>query len=94
VSQTLRTADSILKELVFHVQPPRGCAIRLTERIAVGFFEPNWTSTADELEPLKLAIYDQKVAELRKTNPKIDWSDIKVESDARSIARWLSEVEG
>ena len=90
----LRSAESILKELMLHVQPPRGCVIRLTERISSGAFEPNWGSTCDTLEPLKLALYDQKIADLRKTHPKIDWSEVKVVDGSRSIARWLTEVEG
>lgn len=93
MAATLRTADSVLWELVNLVQPPRGCEIRLTERIAVGVFEPNWTSTVGALEPLKLALYDQKVAELRKAHPKLDWSGVTVVAGSRSIARFLSEVD-
>jgi hypothetical protein len=93
VIPTLRSAESLLKELLLHVQPPRGCTIRLTERIASGAFEPNWSAAADKLEPLKLALYDQKVAELRKSDTKVDWSEVKVVGGSRSIARWLSEVE-
>ena len=90
--QTLRSAESILKEVIVHVQPPRGCEIRLTERLADGAFGPNWSSTSGDLEPLKLALYDQNINDLRKTNPKIDWSDVKLVEGSRSLARWLAEV--
>ena len=88
----LRSAESILRELILIVQPPRGCEIRVTERISSGAFAPNWGSTCGNLEPLKLALYDQKVADLRKAHPKIDWSDVKAVADSRSVARWLSEA--
>ena len=81
----MRSAESILRELILIVQPPRGCEIRVTERISSGAFGPNWGSTCGNLEPLKLALYDQKVADLRKAYPKIDWSDVKAVADLRSV---------
>ena len=81
----LRSAESILRELILIVQPPRGCEIRVTERISSGAFEPNWGSTCGNLEPLKLALYDQKVADLRKAHPKIDWSDVKAVANWRGV---------
>ena len=59
------------------MQPPRGWGMRVSQRISSGAFGPNWGSTCGNLEPLKLALYRLKVADLRKAYPKIDWSDVK-----------------
>lgn len=37
---------------------------------------------------------NEKIAELHKTDPQIDWSDVKLIAGRRRVALWLSEVEG
>ena len=49
----------------------------------------NW-----QYEAQKLARYNEKIAELRKTDPRIDWSDVKILVGPRRVALWLSEVNG
>src|SRR5262249_55428489 len=61
-----------------HVRPPRGCAIVLTEWKSRGPTEPNWVAATGNMEAQKLARYNEKIAELRKTDPQIDWSDVKI----------------
>jgi len=45
------------------------------------------------MEAQKLARYNEKIAELRKTDPQIDWSDVKILRGLHRVVLWLSEVE-
>jgi hypothetical protein len=91
----MKSAEAILRELVQHVRPPRGCAIVLTEWNSGGPVDPNWVAACGNMEAQKLVRYNEKVAELRKTHSKIDWSDVKLSAGTRRrVALWLSEVEG
>jgi hypothetical protein len=86
----MRTAEAVLRELVFHVQPPAGCAIVLTEWQA----EPNWVAACGTMEAQKLKRYNEKLAQLRESDPVIDWSDEKIMVvGRRRVAHWLSEVQ-
>jgi hypothetical protein len=38
--------------------------------------------------------YNEKLAELRKADPLIDWSDVTTFAGRRRVALWVSEVEG
>jgi hypothetical protein len=93
-SKAMRAAEAILKELVLHVRPPRGCAIVLTEWKSSGPTDPNWVAASGTMETQNLVRYSEKIAELRKTDPKIDWSDVKIITGARRVALWLSEIDG
>ncbi len=86
-------AEAMLKELVRHVRPPRGCAIVLTEWKSTGPTEPNWIAATGNMEAQKLLRYNEKIAVLRKTDPKIDWSDVKILVGPRRVALWLSETD-
>jgi hypothetical protein len=90
----MKSAEVILKELVLHVRPPAGCAIVLTEWMQGGPTGPNWVAACGNMEAQKLLRYNEKVAELRKAEPIIDWSDVKIlVVGQRRIAHWLSEIE-
>src|SRR6516162_7738798 len=41
----MRHARAVLEDLVLHVQPPKGCAIVLTERPFSRASDPNWIAT-------------------------------------------------
>jgi hypothetical protein len=45
------------------------------------------------MEAQKLLRYNEKIAVLRKTDPKIDWSDVKILVGPRRVALWLSETD-
>jgi hypothetical protein len=45
------------------------------------------------MEAQKLVRYNEKIAELRNTNPTVDWSDVKILVGPRRVALWLSEVD-
>jgi hypothetical protein len=87
---TMKSAEAMLEELVSHVRPPRGCAIVLTEWKSSGPTEPNWVDSTGNMEAQKLARYNEKIAELRKTDPQIDWSDVKIHRGSHRVVLWLS----
>jgi hypothetical protein len=89
----MKTAEAMLNELVLHVRPPRGCAIVLTEWKSNGPTDPNWVAASGIMEAKKLVHYSEKIAELRKTNPLIDWSDVNIVTGIHRVALWLSEIE-
>jgi hypothetical protein len=70
----MRNALAVLEELVLHVQPPKGCAIVLTERPFSKPSDPNWIATVGPMVSAHARRYTAKVAELRKTDLRIDWS--------------------
>jgi len=65
-----------LEELVLHVRPPKGCAIVLTEQPFSRPSDPNWIATVGPMVSEYARGYTAKVAELRKTDPRIDWSEV------------------
>ena len=56
-----------MKELVRHVQPPKGCAIVFTERPLNKSADPNWIATIGPMGTQYTKRYTEKVAQLRKT---------------------------
>ena len=88
----MRHARALLEELVLHVQPPKGCAIVLTERPFNKPSDPNWVATVGPMGPDYTRRYTAKVAELRKTDPRIDWSEVMGLDGPRRIALRRSEL--
>ena len=72
----MRHARAVLEDLVFGVQPPRGCAIVFSERSFSKPSDPNWVATVGPMPSEYNRRYTAKVAELRKTDPRIDWSQV------------------
>jgi hypothetical protein len=70
----MRSAQTILDELVSQVQPPAGCAIVFTE-LPGG---PNWIAASGILEEPALHRYNAKIIELREAEPMVDWSGMKI----------------
>ena len=66
----MRRAGAVLEDLVLHVQPPKGCAIVLTERPFSKRSDPNWVETVASNGVGLHQRYLAKVAELRKTDLK------------------------
>jgi hypothetical protein len=88
-----RAAEAILNELVLYVSPPHGCAIVLTEWESSGPTDPNWVAACGIMEAHGLRRFNEKIAELRRTDPQIDWSAEKISfGEGRRVAHWLSEV--
>ncbi len=90
----MRSAESMLREMVRHIRPPRGCAITLTERESRSPADPNWVAASGNRNAECTLRYTEKVAALSKSDPHIDWSGVKMKTGARRVALWLSEVDG
>ena len=88
----MRHARAVLEELVLHVQPPKGCAIVLTERPCSKPSDPNWVAMVGPMGQDYTRRYTAKVAELRKTDLRIHWSEITALDGPRRIALWHSEL--
>ena len=88
----MRDAQAVLKELVLHIQPPKGCATVLTERPIGNDSEPNWTATVGPMDLEHGRRYTKKVAELRKTDLRVDWSAVTSVDGLRRTAFRLSEL--
>jgi hypothetical protein len=88
----MRPARAVLEELVRHVQPPKGCAIVFTERPLNKSDDPNldrhcWSDGAQYTKR-----YTEMVAQLRKSDLRIDWSEIKPLDGHRRVALQLSDL--
>ncbi len=91
----MKHADAMLREIILYVRPPVGCAAVLLEWEPRGPNDQNWTASVGIMDAERLLRFNEKVAELRKTDPIIDWSEVQVRLGAqRRVALWLSEVEG
>ena len=90
----MRNARAVLEELVLHVQPPKGCAIVLAERPISKPSDPNWVATVGPMVLEYTRRYTAKVAELRKTDLRIDWSEVTGLDGRRRIALRHAELVG
>ena len=88
----MRRARAVLEDLVLHVQPPKGCAIVLTERPFSKASDPNWVATVGPMETSCTRRYTAKLAELRKTDLRVNWSGLAALDGPRRIALWHSEL--
>jgi hypothetical protein len=82
----MRHARAVLEDLVLHVQPPKGYAIVLTERPFSNPSDPNWIATVGPMVLEYARRHTAKVAELRKTDLRIDWSEVIGVDGPRRIA--------
>ena len=70
----MKTAKQLVTEIGLAVQPPQGVAIVLTEHPGS---EPNWVAAASAMEAALIHKFSEKVAELRNTDPLVDWEGVK-----------------
>jgi hypothetical protein len=89
----MKTVQALVEELTRSVMPPRGTAIVLKERTSNGPEDPNWIATAGILSLAKSQWLAERAAEIRKSDPLIDWSGVKGEIGQRRIALWASELK-
>jgi hypothetical protein len=78
----MKTAKQLVREIGLAVQPPQGVAFVLTEEPGS---QPNWVAAASIMETALTDKFSRKVAELRKTDPLVDWSGVKSRPDARRV---------
>jgi hypothetical protein len=88
----MRHARAVLEDLVLHVQPPKGCALVLTERPFSKPSDPNWIATVGPMVSEYARRYTAKVADLRKTDLRIDWSEVVGVDGPRRIALRYTEL--
>src|SRR5258707_5867022 len=69
-------AKQLLETLLQHVKPPQGCPIVLRERAPNSEDDLNWVASAGNMASSGTALFMEKIAELRKAHPTIDWSDV------------------
>jgi hypothetical protein len=82
----LKTANQLVREIGLAVQPPQGVAIVLTEEPGS---KPNWVAAAGIMEAGLIEKCSQKVTELRKKDPLIDWSGVsKGETEFRRVVKF------
>ena len=86
----LKTAKELVNEIGLSVQPPRGVAIVLTEEPGA---QPNWVAAAGIIEAALTDKFSQKVAELRRTDPLVDWAEVdKGQTEARRVVKFSSQA--
>ena len=88
----MRNARAVLEDLVLHVQPPKGYAIVLTERPIGKPSDPNWVATVGPMGLEYTRLYTAKVAELRKIDVRVDWSEVTSADGPRRLALRHSEL--
>jgi hypothetical protein len=84
----MKTAKELVREIGLALQPPQGVAIVVTEKPGA---LPNWVAAAGIMEAALTKKLSEKVAELRKTDPLIDWSEVHKRQDHR-VVKFLSEA--
>jgi hypothetical protein len=86
----LKTAQELVNEIGLSVQPPRGVAIVLTEDPGT---QPNWVAAAGPMESALTHKFSEKVVELRKTDPLVDWGEVdKGENEFRRVVKFQSQA--
>ena len=87
-SAFLKTANALIRELGSAVQPPKAIAIVLTEEPGA---QPNWVAAAGMMETVLTDKFSEKVAELRKTDPLVDWTGVdKGHAEFRRVVTFVS----
>jgi hypothetical protein len=88
--RVLKTAKELVNEIGLSVQPPRGVAILLTEDPGA---QPNWVAAAGAMETALIDKFSEKVAELRRTDPLVDWSGVdKGQNEFRRVVKFSSQA--
>jgi hypothetical protein len=76
--RALKKANALVREIGLAVRPPQDIPIVLTEHPGA---MPNWVAAAGIMEAALTGKFSEKVAELRKTDPLVDWGEVdKVEA--------------
>jgi hypothetical protein len=88
----MKTARTIVQELIRYVDPPRGIAIVVNEAPSTRPDDPNWIAYPAVMDPMRSQRLSEKAAELRKSHPFIDWSDGDGSPGLRRVAMWPSET--
>ena len=86
-----KTAELLLAELIEYVRPPKGCPIKLKEWPANHVTLRNWIAIRGDMADEKRARFDNKVVQLRQTDPQVDWSAVTAREDSRRVILYLDQ---
>jgi hypothetical protein len=81
----MKTAEGLLAELVGYVRPPQECPIKLKEWPANQITLRNWIAIRGDLTGEERQRYDNKITQLRQTDPQIDWSNVSSRDGSRRV---------
>jgi hypothetical protein len=82
----MKTANEMVDTIALTVQPPRGTAIVLTERLGS---IPNWIAATAPMDDQRTGSFTAKIAAMRTSDPVIDWSDCEeADGERRRVAKW------
>ena len=85
----MKTAETLLSELIEHVRPPKGCPIKLKEWPANAITVRNWIAIRGDMPDAERERFDRKVVELRRTDPQVDWSSVDTQEESRRVIHYL-----
>ena len=89
----MRTADSLLDEIVLNVAPPPNVAIILRERVNDFPDRPNWRATVARMPATQANRFSSVVSVFERSLPRVDWSAVETKyGGVRWIARTLADV--
>jgi hypothetical protein len=90
----VKTALDLVQELSRYVMPPPGVTIEVTERPSHEANEHNWQAAASVMDPRRNDLFSKMVAELRRSDRIVDWSEAPGPPGHRKVAVQLSKPAG
>ena len=87
----MKTAEELLAELIVDVRPPKDCPIKLKEWPANELTLQNWIAIRGDLVGSDRDRYDEKVAQLRRTSPQVDWSNVQLREGTRRVILYVQQ---
>ncbi len=87
----MKTAETLLSELIEHARPPKGCPIKLKEWPASALTIRNWIAIRGDMPDAERERFDKKVVQLRQTDPHVDWSAVNESEDSRRVLLYLDQ---
>jgi hypothetical protein len=87
----MKTAKELLAELVEHVRPPKECPIKLKEWPATHLTLRNWIAIRGDMTDAERERYDKKLAQLRQTDPQVDWSAVNSREGSRRVILFMGD---
>jgi hypothetical protein len=85
----MKIAKELLAELVEHVRSPKECPIKLKEWPATQLTLRNWIAIRGDMTGAERERYDKKLAQLRHTDPQVDWSAVNSREGSRRVILFM-----
>jgi hypothetical protein len=87
----MKNADDLLDEVLLYVVPPAAVSMSLSERPNPG--QTNWVLAMGNAPDRCYRAFTEKVSELRRSSPFVEWSAVSGRAGERRITRYLAEAE-